>query len=299
MARNNAINKDLPPVQVADGGTGQVTLTDGSVLVGSGSSPITPITVGTTGQLMAGVTSSDPAFASSLDGDFTFTSATASVNRTVTVSNTDNTNTSSHATVQLTVGGSTAGDSNILFLGGNPAYAQGIDNNVSDRYAISPTIALGTNDILNISSLGSVQYPRQSAFRAEQTGSQNNITGDGTVATLVTSSTAFDLNSDYNGTTTFTAPRTGTYFFSDPSGLGGTNNAAFTGYKNIILSGGNNPAGWVAPVGTLFRPTSTFTLSAEYMVYLTAGDTVHRQVAIAGATKVVDSFGTWCGYLVG
>jgi len=48
---------------VADGGTGASSLTDGGVLVGSGTAAITALSVGTNGQLLVGSTGADPVFA--------------------------------------------------------------------------------------------------------------------------------------------------------------------------------------------------------------------------------------------
>ena len=48
---------------VANGGTGQVTLTDHGVLVGSGVSAVDALSVGTNGQLLVGSTGADPVFA--------------------------------------------------------------------------------------------------------------------------------------------------------------------------------------------------------------------------------------------
>lgn len=50
-------------VDVAEGGTGLATITDHAVMVGSGTGAVTPITVGTNGQLLVGSTGADPAFA--------------------------------------------------------------------------------------------------------------------------------------------------------------------------------------------------------------------------------------------
>jgi hypothetical protein len=57
----------ITDLAVADGGTGASTLTDHGVLVGSGTSAVTPLAVGTTGQVLLGVTGADPIFGS-LDG---------------------------------------------------------------------------------------------------------------------------------------------------------------------------------------------------------------------------------------
>lgn len=62
------------PVPVQDGGTGAATLTDHGVLVGSGTAAITPLSVGTNGQVLLGATGADPSFATltSTDGTITF-----------------------------------------------------------------------------------------------------------------------------------------------------------------------------------------------------------------------------------
>ena len=51
------------PLTVANGGTGVATLTDGGVLVGSGTGAVTALSVGTNGQLLIGSSSADPVFA--------------------------------------------------------------------------------------------------------------------------------------------------------------------------------------------------------------------------------------------
>ncbi len=50
------------PVIVAQGGTGLATITDHSVMIGSGTGAVTPIAVGSTGEVLAGSTGADPAF---------------------------------------------------------------------------------------------------------------------------------------------------------------------------------------------------------------------------------------------
>lgn len=49
-------------ILVAGGGTGQVTLPTHGVLVGQGTSPVASVAVGTTGQVLTGVTGADPTF---------------------------------------------------------------------------------------------------------------------------------------------------------------------------------------------------------------------------------------------
>ncbi len=62
MATKNAIGSNKP-IEVAFGGTGQTSLTAHSVLVGNATGSVTPITAGTTGQVLVGNTGADPSFA--------------------------------------------------------------------------------------------------------------------------------------------------------------------------------------------------------------------------------------------
>lgn len=60
-------------INVAHGGTGDATLTNHGILLGQGTSPVVAVAVGTTGQLLQGVTGADPAWATTLSGNYTFT----------------------------------------------------------------------------------------------------------------------------------------------------------------------------------------------------------------------------------
>lgn len=53
----------ITDIIVADGGTGVSSLTDGGVLIGSGTSAITALSVGSNGQLLIGSSAADPVFA--------------------------------------------------------------------------------------------------------------------------------------------------------------------------------------------------------------------------------------------
>jgi len=67
---------------VTEGGTGASTLTDHGVLVGSGASAVTPLAVGTNGQLLIGSTGADPVFAdlTSSGGTITITPGAGTLN---------------------------------------------------------------------------------------------------------------------------------------------------------------------------------------------------------------------------
>jgi hypothetical protein len=75
------INVDSPVV-VANGGTGATTLTDGGILLGSGSSPITATSQPTNGQLLIGSTGVDPVLGSltSTGSTITITAGAGTIN---------------------------------------------------------------------------------------------------------------------------------------------------------------------------------------------------------------------------
>ena len=129
---------------VGSGGTGTTLFTDHGVLVGSGVAAIDALAVGTTGQLLVGASSADPAFASSAIGDFTFTSATAAVARLFTVSNTDNTSSSSSAQINIKTGGASAGDPTLLYtVTGVQTYIMGVAASTG-KFILSSGVALSS-----------------------------------------------------------------------------------------------------------------------------------------------------------
>lgn len=68
--------KRISPITVAEGGTGAQTLTSHGVLLGNGTSAISAVAVGTTGQVLTGVTGSAPTFQSPASGSITITGDT-------------------------------------------------------------------------------------------------------------------------------------------------------------------------------------------------------------------------------
>jgi len=68
------------PVTVANGGTGATTLTDHGILVGSGTSTVTPLGAATNGQLPIGSTGADPSLATLTEGSgITITNGAGSI----------------------------------------------------------------------------------------------------------------------------------------------------------------------------------------------------------------------------
>jgi len=208
--------KRISPQPIAEGGTGATTLLANAVLVGAGTSAVTALAVGATGSLLVGTAASNPAFATSAVGDFSFTSSTAGATRALTVSNTDNTNAASNARQQVTTGGASAGDPFTTYtVTGATSFSAGIDNSASDAYKISASTALGTTDTFIMTTAGARTMPLHPAFFAYANATLANVTGDGTNYLVIFDSTRFNQSSSYNtGTGVFTAPVAGRYLFN-------------------------------------------------------------------------------------
>lgn len=121
----------------------------------------------------AAVSDSVQITASAADGGITLTAGTGDINLTATdvlqvkslagtaltnqVTNSDNTNAASDASYQLATGGASSGDPYINFLvSGAGVYSMGIDNSVSDNFVISANAALGTSNVVSITSAGAM-----------------------------------------------------------------------------------------------------------------------------------------------
>ena len=105
---------------------------------------------------------------------------------------------------------------------GNTTGATAVDINIGTG---DFTMASASGTLVSQLDTGEMTRPLQPAFLAQQTVAQNNITGNGTTATINYTTEIFDNNGDYDGTNAFTAPVTGRYFFSGSVLLGSVSTA--------------------------------------------------------------------------
>jgi len=158
-----------------------------------------------------------------------------------TISNTDNTSSSSRAYLKLETGGASGGDPVMVNFNNVAYYTYGIDNTDSDAFVISANAALGTSNAARCSTAGEWTYPTQSAFNVNAGGtggSKNvlNVTGNNTQYAPTLDNERFDIGSDYDtGTSKYVAPVDGIYVFgANTTTFGGSNTQAFS----RILVGG-------------------------------------------------------------
>lgn len=214
---------------------------------------------------------------------------------------------SSHAAAQVYVAGSSAGDPYSLYtVNGVTNFSAGIDNSDSDKYKISNSTGIGTNDCISITTGGQVTFPQQSSFIAYPSSNATNATGDGTVYAIVGDQYT-RVGTDYNNSTgIYTAPIDGWYTFAGSILLGSIAAGHTLGVCRIT-------AGGRSYYGTGLNPfickdsNSDVVLNVNLAkVYLTAGQTASFEVFVSGGTKTITVSGSsppamyayFCGGLV-
>lgn len=283
MATNNAINKNFP-LAVVDGGTSDTSFGVGRILVGSGTGAITDIFLGSAAaQILRGDTGNDPDWATSVEDSFTFTSNTPNVTRTFTVENTANYGSSPHFDIEQVI----SYDTLIRFtVDSIKDFTFGYDD-TSGRLTFSNSDTLGTNNVLEVPQSAYPLLPAQTRFGALDNGTISNVTGDGTVYTVVFGSSTFNIGSDYDDSTTYTAPIDGKYLFKSKIHATGASTSntlltlAFVTTSQTYTLVRVDPAGWVSTGGTVG-------IDMDLFVELSAGDTVEVDLTMSGGSQVVD-----------
>ncbi len=292
MVTNNSWNSE-DPAQVAKGGTGAASLTDNAVLVGSGTDAVTPLAVANEGELLVGASSADPAFGTSADGDFTFTETTAAATRTLTVENTDNTSGTSNAKVLVKTGGASGGDPSLDLQVDSQTYSFGIDNSSTDELVITDGAgpSAGTK-LVTISKDGEVQMPKQPSFLAILSTVTNNVTGDGTLFTIIADSVSFDKGNNYDNTTgDFTAPITGNYEFGARATVRFTKASGSDAFSlSLRPTAGPVDLNKINPQG-VEAGDQFMTFDCTTFITMTAGDTVSCAIQASNGTKTVQIVG--------
>lgn len=250
MSTNNAWNSQLP-AQVAVGGTGAVTLTANSILLGNGTSPITALGAATNGQIPIGNTGNAPTLAVPSNGtNITWTggAGTLTANLTGTTNHAVQVGSAAGALTSLSVG--TTGTVLIGSTGADPAFG-----------------ALGVNSALT--NHGVVIAQGNSAFVATAVGTTGQVLTGSTGADPVWASPAassISITGNSGGALTgaaftFTGGTTGLTFSGAGTtetltgdlvvANGGTGNTTFTAYS-VITAGTTSTGAFqnVSGVGT-------------------------------------------------
>lgn len=156
------------------------------------------------------------------------------------------------------------------------------------------TLASATGTLMKANDTGEIVTPLQPTFQAYVATTINNVTGDGTVYTIIFDTETFDLGNNFNlGTSTFTAPVTGKYFFQySVLCLGGTViNAANA--RIVTTARTYNNSAPLSP-GT----TAACSMNMSVIADMTAADTATFTIATTDTGgKIDDISGTTSGNL--
>jgi len=267
------------------------TTTINRILYSSATNTISEIASAASSMLVTDA-SSVPTISSSLSGDFTFTTSTAGGSRRTTVTNTDNTNSSSDALQIISTGGTSAGDPfNRWAIGSTRSYAAGIDNSDTQAFKINTLnsatagMSSGTN-MMRIDNAGNRTLPGNAMCQAYVDVTLADVTGDGTAYTIIFDNTIFDIGSNFNTTTgTFTTPVAGKYFISASITLAGllvTHTTCLLRIDSTTnINSTFNPFVFADAAGQ-----ATYCISG--IVSVAASTALNILVQVSGGTKVVD-----------
>lgn len=270
------------------------TTTANQILYSSATNVVGGITAAANGILCTD-NSSVPTITNSVRGDFTFTSTGSTTIRTLTVSNTDNTATTSGALIKASSGGASAGDATYQASTTATVWSFGVDNSVTsphaDPFVIAQGTVLGTNNALSIDTSGYVTLPLQPCVVAYPSGNISNVTGDNTDYTIIFNSTFVDRASSFNtGSGTFTAPITGVYRFSLVVAIFGMTSAHTQSKVTFATTTRNYDGGRCSPYA-IRDVSGVCTLYTNGIADMAAGDTAVCKVLVNSGTKVVSVAG--------
>jgi hypothetical protein len=241
-------------VGVQHGGTGVSTLTDGGVLLGSGTGAITPLAQATNGQLVVGSTSADPVLATL-------------------------TGTADQVVVTNGAGSITLSTPQSINTTSSPTFAQ---LNVDNLRLDGAVLSYGGTGGLTFASDGSFTATTQPWVLATIAAAAN-VTGDGSSYTLTTGSEIKDIGSDF-ASNTYTAPVTGCHELHGNVTIEGIVAAHTYGIITIVTSN-RNYAGYELMDDSAGGFES---INMTALADMDAADTCTFTVNVLGSTKVVD-----------
>lgn len=153
----------------------------------------------------------------------------------------------------------------------------GSDQDASATFKISAGSALGTSDCLTIDTSGQMNMPLQPAFLATHTVDQLNVTGNNVFTTVNFTTEVFDLNGDYDGTNTFTAPVTGIYCIGAAVSVSGI--TASNQQVGIYQTGSGVISRWGDLIsGSKMMTSNKFSLQYTINLHMDAADTAYIRI---------------------
>lgn len=182
----------------------------------------------------------------------------------------------------------------------------GVTSPVGGNLDLSTYLLVGNGGStgLAVGANGEVTSAVQPSFLAYTNVTLSNVTGDGTVYPLVTNVELWDLNGDYDGTSTFTAPITGKYMMVGRVTADG--NTSGIEYGTLTLDASNRDYELVFNAWNISNGSESHTLECAAIVDMDASDTCIFKLTYDGGSKVIDLLGhattpktSFSGWLLG
>lgn len=166
----------------------------------------------------------------------------------------------------------------------------GSTNTTSSTAIKSGSGNVNINSGFKVDSSGRNLNAVQPCFFAYRSSTVNDVTGDGTLYTVIFNSVAspgFDQGSNFNTTTgTFTAPVAGKYFLSFNITLSGLLVAHIDCQSLLVTTGVTIACNTFNPIAIAVSGTTIFGFST--IVSMAVNDTAVVKFVVSGGTKVVD-----------
>ena len=133
---------------------------------------------------------------------------------------------------------------------------------------------------IQIDSTGAVSMTSQPCMSAMVTATTTNVTGAGTSYTLVFGTERFDQNSDFDGTSTFTAPTTGKYLIVVT--LRTSEESSMEDYILKVITSNKEYQDYHNPTGLEGGTNLIYTREAVFIAEMDASDTLTIELDVTG-----------------
>lgn len=155
----------------------------------------------------------------------------------------------------------------------------------------STAIKSGSNSIvynggLTVDSSGRIVNSVQPDFLYNMLADQTNVTGDGTLYTVTFTTKIKDQNNNFDGTSTFTAPITGTYVFYWGITMTGLT-SAMTNDVVYLSTSARQYRSFQTSIYPVRAPTTYYLLQGSAIASMTASDTATIKMIFSNGTKVL------------
>ena len=127
------------------------------------------------------------------------------------------------------------------------------------------------------------------SFSSVYASGGNNVTGDGTLYTIICNAENFDIGSNYSTSTgLFTAPVDGLYLFTSSVAITSLAATMTRGFYQFNFSAATNQVFFDGDFGNIANVATSFSSSGSAIIQMSATDTARVQVQVDNGTKVVD-----------